>query len=76
MEAYSTMNFATTHPENIVKVALLAPTTRATEWNKSRVEIIKDMDIQIWHGTADVNVLYYSTAFVSKLKSLGREYHY
>lgn len=74
MGGLPTMNFATTHPENIVKIALLAPTTRATEWNKSRVEIIKDMDIQIWHGTADVNVPYsLSTAFVSRLKSLGRE---
>ena len=74
MGGLPTLNFATTYPENISKIALLAPTTRSNEWNSERVEKIKDMEIQIWHGTADVNVPYsLSTTFVGKLKTLGRD---
>lgn len=74
MGGLPTLNFATTHPELVSKVALLAPTTRANEWNSERVEKISEMKIQIWHGTADVNVGYsLSTTFVNKLQSLGRE---
>ena len=68
------MNFATTYPEMVSKIALLAPTTYSAEWNTARVEKIADIDIQIWHGTADVNVPYsLSTTFVNRLSSLGRE---
>lgn len=74
MGGLPTLNFATTHPELVSKIALLAPTTRASEWNSERVEKISEMKIQIWHGTADVNVGYsLSTTFVNKLQSLGRE---
>jgi predicted peptidase len=74
MGGLPTMNFATTYPENIQKIALLAPTSRSNEWNKVRVEKLANVDIQIWHGTSDVNVPYYlSTALVSKFKSLGRD---
>ena len=74
MGGLPTLNFATTYPDIVSKIALLAPTTRSNEWNMERIEKIKDMDIQIWHGTADVNVPYsLSTTFVSKLSSLGRE---
>lgn len=74
MGGLPTLNFATTHPGLVSKIALLAPTTRASEWNSERVEKISEMKIQIWHGTADVNVGYsLSTTFVNKLQSLGRE---
>jgi len=74
MGGLPTMNFAAQNPELVSKIALLAPTTRRTEWNTSRVEKIKDIDIQIWHGNADVNVPYStSTAFVSTLKTLGKD---
>ncbi|KUK76941.1 MAG: seg, partial [candidate division WS6 bacterium 34_10] len=56
------------------KIALLAPTTRSNEWDQERVDKIKDIDIKIWHGTADVNVGYvYTQNFVNKLESLGKE---
>ena len=72
MGGLPTMNFATTYPENILKIALLAPTSRSNEWNKARIEKLANIDIQIWHGTSDVNVPYYlSTTLVSKFKSLG-----
>lgn len=74
MGGLPTMNFATTYPENLESIALLAPTSRSNEWTESRVEKLSDVDIQIWHGTSDVNVPYsLSTALVSKFKALGRE---
>lgn len=74
MGGLPTMNFATTYPENLEKIALLAPTSRSNEWTESRVEKLSDVDIQIWHGTSDVNVPYsLSTALVSKFKALGRD---
>ncbi len=39
-----------------------------------RVAKIEDIDIKIWHGTADVNVGYsLSTTFISTLESFGKE---
>jgi dipeptidyl aminopeptidase/acylaminoacyl peptidase len=74
MGGLPTMNFATQYPELVEKIALLAPTTRSSEWDQDRVNKIKDIDIKIWHGTADVNVGYvYTQNFVNKLKSLGKE---
>lgn len=74
MGGLPTMNFATRYPELVSKIALLAPTTRSNEWDAERVEKISDMDIQIWHGTADVNVGYsLSTTFVNRLQNFGRE---
>jgi dipeptidyl aminopeptidase/acylaminoacyl peptidase len=35
---------------------------------------IEDIDIKIWHGTADVNVGYpLSTTFINTLESFGKE---
>ncbi|HRY22374.1 MAG TPA: alpha/beta fold hydrolase [Candidatus Dojkabacteria bacterium] len=74
MGGLPTMNFASDYPERVNKIALLAPTTRSNEWNADRVARIKDIDIKIWHGTADVNVPYsLSTIFVNTLKNLGKE---
>lgn len=74
MGGLPTMNFASDYSEEVSKIALLAPTTRSSEWNASRVEKIEEIDIQIWHGNADVNVPYsLSTKFVSTLKNLGKE---
>jgi predicted esterase len=74
MGGLPTMNFATQYPELVEKIALLAPTTRSSEWDQERVDKIEDIDIKIWHGTADVNVGYvYTQNFVNKLESLGKE---
>jgi dipeptidyl aminopeptidase/acylaminoacyl peptidase len=74
MGGLPTMNFASDYPERVNKIALLAPTTYSEQWDKDRVEKIKDIDIQIWHGTDDVNVGYsLSTTFVDKLKSFDKE---
>ena len=73
MGGLPTMNFATTYPELISKIALLAPTTRSSEWDQERVDTLESMDIKIWHGTADVNVGFvYTQNFVNKLENFGK----
>ena len=72
MGGLPTMNFATTYPSIVEKIALLAPTTKSTEWNQSRANKLKDMEIKLWHGNKDVNVPYsYSTSFVKKMEGYG-----
>jgi len=74
MGGLPTMNFATEYPNLISKIALLAPTTRTSEWDQDRIDKLKNIDIKIWHGTADVNVGYiYTEAFVNKIESLGKD---
>ncbi len=72
MGGLPTMNFATTYPDIIDKVALLAPTTKSADWNQSRADKLKNMDIKLWHGNKDVNVPYsYSLSFVKKMEGYG-----
>ena len=74
MGGLPTMNFASDYPERVNKIALLAPTTSSNEWDAQRVAKIRDIDIKIWHGTADVNVGYsLSTTFVDRLQSFDKE---
>lgn len=73
MGGLPTMHFALKYPENIYKIALLAPTTRTYEWNQENVDLIKDIPIQIWHGSSDVNIsLQSSIDFVSYMQNLGK----
>lgn len=73
MGGLPTMNFATTYPDIISKIALLAPTVKSSEWNQTRADKLKDIDIKLWHGNKDVNVPYsYSVYFVNKLKGYGK----
>jgi len=68
------MNFATTYPELVSKIILLAPTTRTSEWTQEEVNKIMDIDIKIWHGDSDINVgLIYTQSFVNKVGSLGKD---
>ncbi len=74
MGGLPTMHFTSKYPEDIVKIALLAPTTRTYEWTKTEVAKIKDIDIKIWHGTSDVNIgISSSRNFVKYMKNLGKE---
>ncbi len=74
MGGLPTMNYALKYPENIKKIALLAPTTYSSIWNTEKAKIIMDIPVKIWHGNKDVNVPYsMSTTFVKKLASLGKE---
>ena len=74
MGGLPTLNFTTTYPELVSKVALLAPSLKSSEWNQERTNKVEDIDIKIWHGNTDVNVPYsYSTYFVNKLKGYGKD---
>ena len=74
MGGLPTLNFASENPDMVAKIALLAPTTRTSEWNQARVEKIKGIDIKIWHGNADVNVPYSTSVdFVNTMYRLGKE---
>ncbi len=74
MGGLPTMNFATTYPDIISKIALLAPTVKSSEWNQARADKLEGIEIKLWHGNKDVNVPYsYSTYFVKKLSAYGKE---
>ena len=74
MGGLPTLNFTTKYPELISKIALLAPTTKTSEWNQTRADKVKDIDIKIWHGNKDVNVPYSSVAyFVNSMEKWGKD---
>jgi len=74
MGGLPTTHFAVKYPENITKIALLAPTTRTYEWKQADVDAMADVDIQIWHGTKDVNIGYSNSVnFVAYMKNLGKD---
>lgn len=72
MGGLPTLNFATKYPEFIGKIALLAPSIKSAEWNNTRAQKLKDIEIKLWHGNKDVNVPYSSSvSFVKKLQGYG-----
>lgn len=72
MGGLPTLNFATKYPELIGKIALLAPSIKSAEWNNTRAQKLKDIEIKLWHGNKDVNVPYSSSvSFVKKLQGYG-----
>ncbi len=73
MGGLPTMHFTQKYPENVAKIALLAPTTRTYEWTRAQIDSIADIDIQIWHGTSDVNIGYVnSVEFVDYMENNGK----
>lgn len=74
MGGITTTNFTTRNPELVNKVVLLAPTTRIEEWNKARADKLENIEIKIWHGSADVNIpMYNSTKYVDLMKTYGKD---
>jgi len=74
MGGLPTLNFAQKYPENIVKIALLAPTSYATNWSSQKVKNVKEIPIKIWHGDMDVNVPYsMTTALIARFKAHEKE---
>ena len=72
MGGLPTLNFATQYPDIVEKIALLAPSTKSSEWNNTRAQKLKDIQIKLWHGNKDVNVPYSSSvSFVKKLQGYG-----
>jgi predicted peptidase len=72
MGGLPTLNFATQYPDIVEKIALLAPSIKSAEWNSTRAQKLKDIQIKLWHGNKDVNVPYSSSvSFVKKLQGYG-----
>lgn len=73
MGGLPTMHFTQKYSENVAKIALLAPTTRTWEWTRAQIDSVADIDIQIWHGTSDVNIGYVnSVEFVEYMENNGK----
>jgi predicted esterase len=71
---YTTTNYILEYPDDVKAIALLAPATYYTEWNQTKVNIIKDISIQIWHGTSDTNIaVIHSENFVNRLAQYDKE---
>lgn len=74
MGGLPTLNFAQKYPEGIVKIALLAPTSYATNWSSQKVKSIREIPVKIWHGDMDVNVPYsMTTALIARFKAHEKE---
>ncbi|QQR93714.1 alpha/beta fold hydrolase [bacterium] len=74
MGGLPTMNYATTFPDRVQKIALLAPTINFDEWSKDRVDKTLEIPIKIWHGTKDVNIpIYDSLSFVETMHKYGKD---
>jgi len=72
MGGLPTLNFATKYPEFIGKIALLAPSIKSAQWDNTRAQKLKDIQLKLWHGNKDVNVPYSSSvSFVKKLQGYG-----
>lgn len=73
MGGRTAINYAVENPNEIGKVALLAPTPRA-ELTESDVEQIRDISIRIWHGTGDVNIPFSTTQqYVQRFENYNKE---
>lgn len=73
MGGLTAMRYVKNYPTGIKKVALLAPTSKSSDWNKNNIKILKNIDIKIWHGTKDVNIgITSSRNFVKNMKTLGK----
>ena len=72
MGGLPTLNFATQYPNIVGKIALLAPSIKSAQWDNTRAQKLKDIQIKLWHGNKDVNVPYSSSvSFVKKLQGYG-----
>jgi alpha/beta superfamily hydrolase len=69
MGGLPSLEFLFAYPNEIFKIALLAPTTKSEKLNKELANKIKNVKIKIWHGDKDVNVpLSLSQQFISLCK--------
>ncbi len=74
MGGLTSMRYVQYHPDNVAKIALLAPTIPLYDWNSKNINILENIDIQIWHGTNDSNInINNSKRLVEDMKELGKE---
>ncbi len=73
MGGKTAVNYAIDNPNEIAKIALLAPTPK-TELTKFDVEKLRDIPIKIWHGTEDVNIPFSTTEqYVQRFKNYDKK---
>lgn len=73
MGGLTALRFARYHPENIKKIALLAPRTTLFDWDSQTIQILDHVDLLIWHGDADQNIpVSNSIRFVGHMRNLGK----
>ena len=75
MGGLSALGYSMRFPENVNKLALLAPTSRPEKYTKENFSALANISVKIWHGDKDVNVPYsLSTRLVSAGKKNGKEF--
>lgn len=73
MGGLAPVNYAIENPEYIKSITLLAPTPK-NNLNRDSVEILTEIPIKIWHGTADINIPFTaSQQYISVFETLGKE---
>ncbi len=73
MGGLTAMNYALKYPDNIARIALLAPTVYLNTWYKTNVSKFEKIDITIWHGLNDRNLpVTDSESLVSRFKTYGK----
>lgn len=73
MGGSTALRYVRYHPENVKKIALLAPRTTLFDWNKQTIRKLEHVDIQVWHGDADQNIpVSNSSRFVEHMGKLGK----
>lgn len=73
MGGRTAINYAVENPNNILAIALLAPTPR-NNLQKTDVEKLRSISIKIWHGTQDINIPFSTTTeYVKTFNKYGKE---
>lgn len=73
MGGLTSMRYVRYHPENVVRIALLAPTTSLYDWNSNNINILENIDIKIWHGIDDHNIsISNSIDFINRMENYGK----
>lgn len=73
MGGLTALRYVRYHPENIKKIALLAPRTTLFDWDRQTIRKLDHVDLLIWHGDADQNIpVSNSIRFVEHIRNLGK----
>ncbi len=73
MGGLPTWNYMFQYPTGIQKAAMLAPTSYYSTYTQANFDAIAPIDVQIWHGTNDVNIgITMSRQMVARAAQLGK----
>jgi len=65
------MKHVIVHPKDVRKIALLAPANQVEYYTATQIKYFRQVPLEIWHGTADVNVPYWATKLL--VKEFGKQ---